>query len=1033
MNLPEFSVRNSIFGNMLTIAVFAAGITAALLMPRELFPRTEMGLVVVSTFYRNASAAEIENQVTSPLEEEIRGIDGIDEFTSTSAENVSVIAITLDPDTDNEDRVINDISRKIDRANLPDGAERPDVEVIATRDDVLHVTISGDVSEPRLREYAKALKAQLEAVKGVASVIKNGWRDPEIWVEVDPEKLTEYELPIDMVIHSLAAQNINQPGGTIREGTKDILLRTVGQFESLDDILAVVVRSNADGGHLTVRDIATVKDAYSDDSVVLRANGSRGITLDVVKKTKADAIRVADRAQSVVELARAQLPEGIELGIIDFESYVIKRRLKVLLGNGAMGLLLVLCTLPLVLNLRLAIVTALGIPFAFLTTILIMTATGITINMITMFGIILVVGMLVDDAIIVSENVFRHIEMGKSPHDAAIQGATEVMWPVTATILTTIVAFAPMLFLPGMIGKILKWIPTVVIITLAASLFEALIILPCHISEFVRAPKKKREDKKSARISAALSHGYGQLIDLVLSHRALFVVLVITVFIGSIGVAKKTMRMELFPADLIEIFTVDLTMPSGTARDVTEACVDEVEEVIQRNLGENELGNILTFVGTLTDSHGANFTAGSRYSTLFVYLTPTQDRDRSAQDIVVDLRERCEAIEGKESLRFAMLQGGPPVGKAVDIKVVGEDYEVLDKIAAEMKPFLAACEGMKDVKDDYEPGKDELRMTVNRAEAARLGVNVESVARTIFAAFEGAPATVVRDAEEETNIRVKLAQSSTSSEETLMNLAVMNRAGRLVELRKLVTSERHKSISQMFHFDGQRAISVTAAVEGGSKNQGAAIKANKETWEEFKNIHEKYPGYRITRTGEWEETESTKLAMMKAAGAALLMIYTILVIQFRSFAQPLVVLTSIPFGLTGVLLALAAHGKPISMMAMMGMVGMCGVVVNDAIVLVSFINDLRRDGVPAHEAIRQASVTRFRPIVLTSVTTVLGMAPVIYGIGGYEPFVAPAAIVLAYGLLFATVLTLLVVPCLYSLGVDLGSKVKGQKSEVRGQ
>lgn len=1024
MNISEFSVRNSIFGNMITLAVFVAGIYTAAHITRELFPLTELDIIAVTTVYRNAAPEEVENHITIPIEDEIRGVDGIDEFVSISSESISRIIITLDPDEEkNKERIIADISRKVDRVkNLPKDVEKPDIEVLTGGNEVIHVSISGNVPEQKLRDTALMIKSRIEDVPGVSRVDKSGWRDPEIWAEINPEKLIENELSILQVADAVGKQNVNMPGGKIQAGTKDTILRTTGEFQSPADVENVVVRSNSDGKHLTVGDIGSARHAFSDDSVIVRANGSRGIILDVRKKITGDTIDISDTVSAMIKTMRTEVDENIELGILDFESYVIKRRLKVLLSNGLAGLILVLCSLPLVLNFRLAMVTGLGIPFAFLVSILIMSWCEMTINMITMFGMILVIGMLVDDAIIVAENVFRHIEMGKTPRQAAIDGTKEVLWPVTATILTTIAAFIPMLGLPGIMGKFLKWVPIIVIITLTASLFEALVILPAHISDFVGGFKPGQKKRSEGKLWTSIQGRYSRLLKLVLRHRFIFIAITVFMLAGSLFLAKQVMYVDQFPADLIEIFSVNISAPEGTSRDVTEERAAHVEKIIEEELADNELQNMITYVGYLRDYDAANVQTGSRYATVFVYLTTPSKRDRSAQEIIASLTDKCTAVDGVSELQFTMVKGGPPVGKAIDIKLVGPDYKVLDKLADDMKAALSQYEGVTDIKDDHDLGKEELRITLNRRNAARLGVSVESVAQTVYSGFEGIPITSIRNSEDETKVRVKLAPPWRDQVEHLLKLKVPNNTGRLIDVGSVAELNKSHATTGIFHFNGDRAVSVTGDVKNKTKNTHAVNSANDGLWEQFKNIGDQYPGYRIARTGEWEDNQEMVSAMINAALAALLMIYTILVIQFKSFLQPFVVLTSIPFGVIGVILALAAHGKPISIMAMMGMVGLMGVVVNDAIVLVSFINDLKREGVPAHEAITRAAETRLRPIILTSVTTILGLAPVIYGIGGYEPFVAPAAIVLAYGLVFSTLLTLLVVPCMYSIGADMKDK-----------
>jgi len=1035
MNLPEFSVRNSVFGNMLTVAVLAVGMYAAVTMPRELFPVTDLDLIVVSTVYPNATAEEIESQITIPMEDEIRGVDGIDEFISTSVENYSVIVVTIDSDAENKDRVINDISRKVDRVrDLPSEAEKPEIEVVATESTVIHVCVGGDVSEEKMRVYADRLKVRFEGIPGVSKIEKIGWRDPEIWVEADPRILKEQELSLADIAGSLGKQNVNLPGGKMPDGSKDLILRTVGQFYAAEEIEEVIVRSNADGRHIRVRDVATVTNAFEEDAVLLRANGTRAIMLSVTKKSTGDTIDMADAVKAIVADETTNLPEGIELSVLDFESYVIKRRLKVLLSNGLLGLLLVLFSLPLLLNFRIAAVTALGIPFAFLSAMLVMAYFGISINMMTMFGIILVVGMLVDDAIIIAENIYRHMEKGKSPRDAAIIGATEVMWPVTATVLTTIAAFAPLLFLPGISAKFLKWVPIVVMITLGASLFEALVILPCHIAELARPLRAGNDpgagNRRGARLSTALRTGYTSFLRKVLHHRLLFFAITLMFFFGSLTLAWRAMRVDVFPAEMIDILFVRVTAPQGNSQEATEELTAEIERTIASTLREGELGNMHSEVGHIRDHHGANVTSGSRYAVIMVYLKPADERKRKAREIIADLRAACARVEGQERVEFQMLKPGPPVGKAVQVKIVGKDLDVADGIAEEIKAFLPGL-GCLDIEDDHEPGKQELRVIVDREEAARMGLDVAGIGRTVYTAFQGQEATVIRDAEEETKVRVKLQAPFREKVEYLEGLLVPNKIGRLIELSKVMTLKKERGVTGIHHHDGSRTVTVTAGLDTTNKKV-SSTSVNRAVQKAFADVPTRYPGYRLILGGEWEDTAETIAAMIRAFLIALLLIYSILVVQFRSFLQPLVVMTSVPFGLIGVVLALVVHGKPLSMMAMLGMVGMTGVVVNDAIVLVSFINDLRRKGVPTVDAIVEAAGKRVRPILLTSLTTVLGLAPVIYGIGGYEPFVAPAAIVLAYGLVFATFLTLLVLPCMYSLGADLKRVVCGGPRRSRG-
>ncbi len=1028
MSLPEFSVKHSVFGNMFTLIVFVVGLIVAMTATRELFPKTELDVVSVMTTYPGASAEEVESQITIPLEEEIRGIDGVDKFLSGSIEGLSSLAITVDPDAKDVQRVITDITRRIDRVkNLPDGAEKPRIDVIATRATVIHITVAGTAGEERLRERALQMKAMIEEVDGVSMVEKVGWREPEIWVEANAEILIEKDLSLFEIINSVARQNVNVPGGKIRAGDSEVVLRTIGEFRTPAEIEDVVIRSNPDGRHIRVGDVAVARKSFAEETILLRADGERGVMLSVIKKDSGDTIRISEKVRKLVDEIKLSFEKDVNVSVIDLEAYLVKRRLKVLLTNGFCGLALVMLALPLLLNVRIAIVTAIGIPFAFLSAILVMGYLNISINMMTMFGMILVVGMLVDDAIIIAENIFRHMEQGKTPKDAAIAGATEVMWPVTATVLTTIAAFIPLMFLPGIAGKFLKWVPIVVIITLGASLFEALVILPCHVAGLVRPLKRdgdgatKGVRTRSSEWSASIQTWYVGVLKKVLAHRGIFVVGMVLVFSGAVGLAVSALKIEVFPADLIDMFTVKTTAPQGTSLLACEAAVARVEKRILATVREGEVDNILTFVGQHDDPHVVAL-GGSRYALMLVYMRPSDTRERKANEIIAELRTACADIEGLEKAEFEMVKGGPPSGKQIEIKVVGREYVELDKISEEVKEFLGTT-GCVDVNDDHEPGKDELTVDVDKPEAARLGLDVQTVAVAVRAGFAGAIATVIRSAEEETKVRVRLSEGARGRVESLRALNVLNKAGKLVALDKVARFVKGRGVTGIEHYNGSRAVTVTAAL---NDDENVTVReVVRDVKDKFADLSARYPGCRLVFGGEWESSSEMMWSMIRAFVIALLLIYAILVIQFQSALQPFVVLVSIPFGLIGVVLALILHNKPLSMMAMLGIVGMTGVVVNDAIVLVTFINDLRRKGMPIEDAIIEGAKRRVRPIILTSVTTVLGLAPTIIGIGGYEPFVAPAAIVLAYGLVFATFLTLLVVPCMYSIGMDLRRLVAG--------
>jgi len=1017
MNLPAFSVRHSVLANMITIFVLVAGSYVTFkTMNREVFPTTDLNLVVIRTTYADASAAEVEDLITNPLEEAIREVEDIDEYSSSSLEGGSYIVVKIDPEARNIDRVINDVQRKVDLVrDLPDDAEDPVVEALTTSQPIIRISVHGEVDEGALRVYADRLKVRLERINGVSSVERSGWREEEFSVTLDPVRLAEYEISFDEVIAALARRNINLPGGKIPSGNREILVRTVGKFYDEDRIGEVVVRSNADGNRIRVRDLGSVHRQFAEDTSFARTDGSRSVVLGVKKRDSGDVITIVDEVRELVASEQDIRPPGIHVTLVDDASYYVKRRLTVLLNNGWVGMVLVTLFLFAFLNARVAFFTALGIPFAFMTTLLAMSYFGITINLMTMFGMIIVLGMVVDDAIIVGENVARHLEMGEDPVKAASDGATEVMFPVISTVLTSIAAFLPLIFAPDLYGKYLQWLVYVVVLALSASLLECLVILPAHLAVSMKALNKHGGyHERKHRVMHFIQRLYEASLKPVLRYRYVFLLVTAIFFGGLVMLSVKHTRIDIFPEDMIDIFYVKIKAPQGTSLDHTDALALKVFEQVA-TLSTNDLQHALTYVGRHVSFDNSGQNIGTHLAQLIVYLTPQETRERLTQQIMDEVRTMVVAIEGIERVEVEAIKPGPPTGRPLEIKISGPDLSVTAAISEEIKTYLAGLPGLDDIQDDLEEGKDEIQVVVDEDEATRLGLRVSQVAETVFAAFRGAESTMVREGREEVKVRVRLPEEL-RTEQHLQLLQVRNDTGRLIELGRVARFEHQQGLPAIFHFNGDRVVTVGASI---NTEVTTSTEVNLALEKEFRDLGVRYPGYSLVPSGEWKETQKIIDFMKVAFVVAVLLIYSIMVAQFTSFTQPLYVLVAIPLGLIGVALALVLHGKPVSMMALMGVVGLGGVVVNDAIVLVTFINDRVRSGCTVYDAVMEAGITRLRPIIMTSVTTIAGLMPTIYGWGGYEPFIVPAAIALAYGLLFATFLTLAVVPALYLVGDDI--------------
>lgn len=1054
MNLARFSIKQRVLVNLLTAMAIILGTIVTLQMQREDFPEIELDWISVNTIYPGVSPNEVEKLITIPIEDALKNIDGIDAYNSVSRESVSFIFIELDPDLSNRDSVINEITREVDKVELPEDAEDPEVDELTIMHPLIEISFTGKgVPEEELRKYVKNFEDIIKNIKGVGSTDKVGWRDKEISIEVDPANLERYYISLAQVIRSIKNQNVNLPGGKLKSGTKELILRTIGELQTAGEFEDIIIRTNSDGKYLYIKDVAQVRETFEEQETIYKTNGKISINITPKRKKSGDTIKIVDEIRKQAAIYSKILPKNVSIDFVNDIAFYVKRRLNVLISNGLLGMVLLLLTLLVFLNIRIALVTAIGIPFAFLTALLFMSFFDVSLNLITMFGLILVVGMIVDDAIVVSENVYRYMETGMPIKDAVIIGATEVAAPVTTTILTTTAAFLPLMFISGIMGKFLRVFPMGVIFCLAASLFEALIILPAHLAEWSKPLKSKHNIGDSPQgtvpnsprkgqslftkifsllkyyFSASdrmgseagwfkkLVNTYKKLLNYSIDRRYRMCFFALLVLIGSVIFSVKIMPFKLFPT-IVEIFYARVETAEGTSLEETNKAISVVEQVILK-LPEDELENVTTTVGFNGEIGGGPFDKhGSKYAQCVVYLTPENSRKRSAATIIAELREavKKENLPNVVNMDFEKLRDGPPVGKPVSIQVRGNDYQILSEISKKIIKYLGTIDGVEDIKSNYELDKEEIQIIINTKEAARLGLNVRQIAGTIRYAFEGGVATTMRKDDEDIDVIVRLPEEYRNNIEVLKNLTIPNNRERLIRLNKVAYFDKYQGIRALSHEEGKRAITVTANVDD---NKITSISANKKIIDKFKNIPQEYPGYQIISGGEWEDTQKSLQSMYKAFAVAFMLIYIILATQFRSFVQPLIIMVSVPFGIIGVVFALYFHGEPMSIMAMFGVIGLTGVVVNDALILIDFVNKRREKGMNGRQAVEDAGKVRLRPILLTSITTIVALMPLIYGIGGEEPFVRPAAIAMAFGLLAATFLTLVIVPCVYIIVDDI--------------
>lgn len=1024
MSIAKFSVKNPVFVNMITIAVVILGITSTMKLTREVFPAVSYGYIVIVTAYPGASPAEVEKVVTTPFEDEIADVDGIKKLESVTREGVSTVIIQAESDVEGLrlDQLLNDLKNEVDKVtDLPADVEDPEFIKIAAEFPVVTVGISGDIPEETLRAASERLKSRIELIEGVGTVDRFGYRDREMWVSVDPRRLEAANLTLAEVILAIKKRNLNIPGGTIDQDRKELLIRTIGEVEDTGDLEEVIVRS-LPNGPVKIRDIAEVTETFKKPDVYGRINGNPAIALMVTKKADGDAIDIVDEIQRIVDEERALVPKGAEITLVQDMAKYVQRRQNTMLSNGLMGLVLVAIVLVAMLETWIAVWAALAIPFSFLTSMIVMYYAGISLNMLSMFGLILVIGMVVDNAIVVSENFFRHRELGLSTQEAAIVGTGEVALPVAAALATNIASFLPLLLTTGIIGKFLRVIPEVAIICFLASWFQAFFILPSNLNQFVKV--KVDTGKKEFRgWFADVRDFYGKILEYCIRHRY-------RIFFGLISIAIATIIFGLVTMEFVwmgkmrtEQFLVTVNNPVDANLAETDRVMKEVEKRVME-IPPDELASVVTTVGTAQGDTGYQY--GTYLGQVNVELTEFGYTDRDSEETINALRDRLGLIPGPTSITIETLEGGPPTGKPVSIEIKGNDFMVLENLADEVVAELKTMEGVKDIETNYRRGKDEVRISIDEHKARTLGLDVATIATEVRNAFAGGDAGNIRRGDEKIDIVVKY-HDHFANPNYLMNFSVTNPKGERIPIKSVSDVVYGKGIFKIYHSERKRTITVTADI---LREETTSATVNKALIKRFGTASKERPGYVYDYTGEFRDTQESMDSMLSAFWLALGVIFVILAALFRSFIQPIIIMVAIPFAFIGVVFGLFIMGEQLSILAVIGIVALMGIVVNNSILLLDFINRARETGSSLHDAVIDSGKTRLRPILLTSLTTLGGLFPMAFGIGGAEPYLAPMAISMFWGMLFSTLLTLFAVPALYIITEDLKARMgiaKGSK------
>lgn len=1024
--LINLLVQRGLVVNLISVFLLAIGIYAAANINREAFPDINLDQVMVSAVYPGASPKEVEQLVITPIEQELRSINGIDKMISMSFPGSGRITLDVDPDAKNRDQITSDISLAVNRAKLPSDLPWDPyvIEIEGSIFPIIRLALSAPVSDLELKRLGQDIKDDLLSVKGVAQVTILGDRKAEIRIVVDPEKMDREHISVIDIQNAVRGWSLNAPGGDITTEDGQKVMRIAGELLTAEETGNLVLRTSGSGNTLRIKDVANVVESLSVPSLSYDVGGQPGISMMVLKKSDADIIDTVDGIHEYIDTIPEQYGADIKVSSFQDFSKFTRMRLGVLTSNGKVGLLLVFITLIFFLRFSVAMMATVGLPIIFLTGLFVLYMSGITLNLISMMGFIMVLGMLVDDAILVGENITYHMEKGMEPKAAAVHGSMELMGPVTASILTTIAAFVPMMFMSGIIGKFVIAIPIVVILMLSISWLQSFFILPSHVAHFTNPDKHPKE----RAWLVALDKVYDKVLTTAVKFRWITVALSVAILVFAMSLAK-TMPFQLFPPAGADEFMVRVTAEQGTSLKSMRDKLRTVDKQLRNNLSSEHLQATLLTTGELAIDQGDPLTQrGSRYGQIRAIYTPAVSRPE--HDVIDEMyvAERSVKEQFPElDIAFTLVQPGPPLGRALEAEISSNKEEDSNRVAKSLIAYLNTIEGVTSIDSGLKRGDDEIHVVMDKELATYAGVNLATASSIIRAASGGLVVSYVHQGSEEVDITIRYPESEKGGLEMLKSIQIPNHKDGLVPLSRVAHFEVREGFNTIRHKDAIRIINVTADINTDvitSMALNSNVIENQDKW-----LGDLADRVNVNYGGEEEKNKESAKSLAIAFMFALIGIFFILAIQFNNLTYPLIVMLAIPFGAIGIILSVYLHDllwkpMPLSFFSMLGMVALTGVVVNSSLILLVFIQRALKDGVEVFEAIITAGRRRLRAVLLTAMTTVVGLLPTAYGWAGKDPFVQPIALALSSGLIFATLVTLIGIPATFAVGVDIKNLLK---------
>ena len=1078
MIVSDIAIKNRTSVLVLALIILGIGIYSYKALPRESEPDVTIPYVFVQTEYRGVSASDIETGITIKIEKKLKGLDKVKNISSVSSQGLSQINIEFLPGTD-IDEVLTKVKDKVDEAknDLPSDLENdPSVfEMNISEMPIVIYSLAGTCGPRMLKAIADDLKDDIEAVPGVLEAEVTGGQEREIRIEVDPDKLAYYRIPITSLQQAVVSENQNTSGGAITLGDGRYQLKVPGEFETPEEILSLVVATHT-GNPIYLKDVATVVDGIKEETSRSRLNGVDSVNISVKKRVGENIIFISDKIDLIIKEAEKSFPKNTTITKLMNKSKDIRLMVADLENNILSGLILVVAILFVALGFRNALLVGLAIPFSMFLSFAILHAMGYTLNMIVLFSLTLALGMLVDNAIVIIENTYRYMQQGVPRVEAAMKATGEVAWPVIGSTLTTLAAFFPLIFWPGIMGEFMKYLPITLIVTLSSSLFVALVINPAMCAFFMKAKTKingeiltakqiETQGEKPIEIKGPLLKLYSKLLNKALDHKftvliGSFAVLVILIQVWflKIGIEKP---LEFFPPIDPGSAYINIDPPEGADLDYIDRTVKRVEIAITGNkttdyadamkfqehensdgtkfMAPGNINNIEHIYTKVVQNASGSIFDNNLPNHIGIQFIEFEHRKSSTKDDLEELRNRVKHIAGVK-ITVDQQQEGPPTGPPINIEISGDNFEILSKIAEKIIKGVENIPHVKDVRDDYQGGLPSVQVKIDRQKTALFGLTTSAIGNALKTAYNGLDVSTYYEGDEDYDIVVKLAASDRQVADVLHKLMIPTPTGQIVPLSTLASIEYEGTIGDIVRKNHERVVTIKANVDQTKTTGTIARMQAQDLLKEF----ELPTGYKYKFTGEDESQKESEEFLSKAFLIALFLIFLILVTLFNSVIQPVIILTSVVLSLGGAFWGLAVINSPFGIiMTGVGIISLAGVVVNNAIVLIDYTNKLRDNGMSIRDAVVSAGATRLRPVILTAVTTILGLLPMVTGIS-YDFHVMAfsmasessqwwrsMAIVVIFGLMIATILTLVVVPTLYALIENSKLKMAANYSKTR--